>query len=136
GNPQITTHLHNGHTASESDGNPRDFYPPSDPTDIDPLAPPDPASIQSLRFRDHHYAMFRAGLDRSQPSGPAPSKNDGDIAETLSTLWYHDHSEHFTAENVYKGLVGFHLFFDEFDSGNENDPSPKALGLPSGDFDI
>jgi FtsP/CotA-like multicopper oxidase with cupredoxin domain len=136
GNPQITTHLHNGHTASESDGNPRDFYPPSDPTDIDPLAPAYPASIKGLRFRDHHYAMFRAGLDRSQPSGPAPSKNDGDIAETLSTLWYHDHSEHFTAENVYKGLVGFHLFFDEFDSGNENDSSPRALGLPSGDFDI
>jgi FtsP/CotA-like multicopper oxidase with cupredoxin domain len=37
---------------------------------------------------------------------------------------------------VYKGLVGFHLFFDEIDSGDENDPTPGALGLPSGKFDI
>jgi FtsP/CotA-like multicopper oxidase with cupredoxin domain len=41
-----------------------------------------------------------------------------------------------TAANVYKGLVGFHLFFDEVDSGNENDPSLAALRLPSGEFDI
>ena len=67
---------------------------------------------------------------------PGPNKNDGDIAETVSTLWYHDHSMDHTAENVYKGLVGFHLFFDEIDSGNENDPSPTALRLPSGEFDI
>jgi FtsP/CotA-like multicopper oxidase with cupredoxin domain len=42
----------------------------------------------------------------------------------------------FTAQNVYKGLVGFHLFFDEVDSGDENDPAPGALRLPSGEFDI
>jgi FtsP/CotA-like multicopper oxidase with cupredoxin domain len=35
-----------------------------------------------------------------------------------------------TAENVYKGLVGFHLFFDEIDSGNENDPSQKPCDCP------
>jgi FtsP/CotA-like multicopper oxidase with cupredoxin domain len=80
--------------------------------------------------------MFRAGLDPTQSGGSAPAKNDGDTAETLSTLWYHDHSENFTAENVYKGLVGFHLFFDELDSGDENDPSPHALRLPSGEFDV
>ena len=27
GMPQVSTHLHNGHTPSESDGNPCDFYP-------------------------------------------------------------------------------------------------------------
>src|SRR5262249_12459017 len=31
---------------------------------------------------------------------------------------------------------GFHLFFDEIDSGNEKDPAPGALRLPSGEFDI
>ena len=68
---------------------------------------------------------------------PAPNKNDGDIRETVSTLWYHDHSMGHTAEKVYKGLVGVHLFFDEIDSGNESDPSPSALRLPSGEeFDI
>ena len=71
------------------------------------------------------------------PIIPGPNKDDGDIAETLSTLWaLNDHAMDHTAENVYKGLVGFHLFFDEIDSGNEIDPSPKALRLPSGEFDI
>src|SRR5262249_37609516 len=130
GSPRISTHLHNGHTASESDGNPADFYPPKPaPSDV----PKYPAAIQNLIFRDHHYAMFRAGLDSSPDSN---HKDDGDSSETLSTLWYHDHAMDHTAENVYKGLVGFHLFFDEIDSGNENDPSPKALRLPSGEFDI
>ena len=67
---------------------------------------------------------------------PAPNKDDGDTAESVSTLWYHDHSMDFTAQNTYKGLVGFHLVFDEIDSGNENDPAPCALRLPSGEFDI
>ena len=131
GDPRITTHLHNGHSASESDGNPFDIYPPTDPTKNYP------DSIREIRFRDHHYPMFRAGRDPGRPATmPPPNVNDGDPRETVSTLWYHDHSDHFTAENIYKGLVGFHLFFDEVDSGNENDPSPKALRLPSGDFDI
>ncbi len=131
GDARISTHLHNGHSASESDGNPMDYYPPTDPQGKYP------PSIRSLRFRDHHYPMFRAGRDPGRPGTmPPPNVNDGDPRETVSTLWYHDHSDDFTAENVYKGLVGFHLFFDEVDSGNENDPSPKALRLPSGDFDI
>jgi len=129
GNAQISTHLHNGHTGSESDGNPTDFYPP-DP--VPGHLPPYPDSIQNLRFRDHHYAMFRAGLDPRS----AATKNDGDPAESLSTLWYHDHAMDHTAENVYAGLVGFHLLFDEVDSGNEKDPNPKSLRLPSDEFDI
>jgi FtsP/CotA-like multicopper oxidase with cupredoxin domain len=59
GDPRISTHLHNGHTASESDGNPADIYPPIKPPDH---LPQYPESIQNLAFRDHHYAMFRAGL--------------------------------------------------------------------------
>jgi hypothetical protein len=134
GDPRISTHLHNGHTGSESDGNPRDIYPPIDPS---PALPQYPASIRAIRFRDHHYGMFRAGLDPSRPATmPAPNVDDGDITETVSTLWYHDHSMDHTAENVYKGLVGFHLLFDEVDSGNENDPAAGALRLPSGEFDI
>jgi FtsP/CotA-like multicopper oxidase with cupredoxin domain len=134
GDPRISTHLHNGHTGSESDGNPADVYPPNKPN---PGEPKYPDSILAIRFRDHHYPMFRAGLDpRRTADVPAPNVNDGDISETVSTLWYHDHSMDHTAENVYKGLVGFHLFFDEVDSGNENDPAPGALRLPSGEFDI
>jgi FtsP/CotA-like multicopper oxidase with cupredoxin domain len=80
--------------------------------------------------------MFRAGLDPRVSAGGPPPKNDGDVSETVSTLWYHDHSMDHTSENVYKGLVGFHLLFDEVDSGNENDPDARALRLPSGEFDI
>jgi FtsP/CotA-like multicopper oxidase with cupredoxin domain len=132
GNAQISTHLHNGHTGSESDGNPADIYPlKSLPSYLYP------ESIEKLRFRDHHYSMLRAGLDPTVAADkPAPNKNDGDIAESVGTLWYHDHSMDFTSQNTYKGLVGFHLLFDDIDSGDEKDPSPRALHLPSGEFDI
>jgi FtsP/CotA-like multicopper oxidase with cupredoxin domain len=136
GRPRISTHLHNGHTASESDGNPADFYPPAYDEGETLHVPKYPLSIKGLRFRDHHYAMFRAGLNPLRgASEAAPNVNDGDVAESISTLWYHDHSLHATAENTYKGLVGVHLVFDEIDSGNENDP-PPALKLPSGKFDV
>jgi FtsP/CotA-like multicopper oxidase with cupredoxin domain len=134
GNPQISTHLHNGHTGSESDGNPADIYPPTKPS---PDFPPYPPSIMAIRFRDHHYGMFRAGLNPRRPAHMRPPNvNNGDISEVISTLWYHDHSMEHTAENVYKGLVGVHLFFDEVDSGDENDPAPGSLRLPSGLFDV
>jgi FtsP/CotA-like multicopper oxidase with cupredoxin domain len=45
---------------------------------------------------------------------------NGDINESLSTLWYHDHRVDFTSQNTYKGLVGFYCLFNEFDTGNEN----------------
>jgi FtsP/CotA-like multicopper oxidase with cupredoxin domain len=100
--PFTSTHLHNFHTASESDGNPADW-------------------ISSGQYRDHHYAMFPAGNDPS---------------EILSTLWYHDHMHGFTAANVYAGLSGFHLMFDKYDSNNENDKTPGAFQLPSGQYDV
>jgi FtsP/CotA-like multicopper oxidase with cupredoxin domain len=102
GLPSTTTHLHNGHTASESDGSPQDW-------------------IDSGEFWDHHYCNFPSGFDPR---------------EKLTTLWYHDHRLDFTAANVYAGLDGFYLLFDEQDSGNENDPSPEAWRLPSGKYDV
>lgn len=72
-------------------------------------------------YWDHHYPHFPAGFD---------------ARETMGTLWYHDHRLDFTATNVYAGLSGFYLLFDELDSDNENDPNPKAFRLPSGDYDI
>ncbi len=45
--PSTTTHLHNGHTASESDGNPQDW-------------------IDSGEFWDHHYGNFPSGGDLSE----------------------------------------------------------------------
>jgi FtsP/CotA-like multicopper oxidase with cupredoxin domain len=81
--------------------------------------------------------MFRAGLNPLEVADqPGPNRNDGHPSESVGTLWYHDHSMDRTAANVYKGLVGFHLLFDEVDSGNENDTNPGAKRLPSGDYDI
>jgi FtsP/CotA-like multicopper oxidase with cupredoxin domain len=104
-----TIHLHNAHTASESDGNPLDYK-------------------DSGRFWDHHYANIRAGYDQFG--------GNGDVRETMTTLWYHDHRMDFTAANVYAGLTGFYLLFDERDTGNENDPDREAFRLPSGRYDV
>lgn len=105
----FTVHLHNAHTASESDGIPSDFFNPGE-------------------FWDHHYANIRAGYDQFG----AP----GDMRETMSTLWYHDHRLDFTATNVYGGISGMYMLFDDFDSNNENDVNPDASRLPSGEYDI
>ncbi|HXH39137.1 MAG TPA: multicopper oxidase domain-containing protein, partial [Thermoanaerobaculia bacterium] len=51
----------------------------------------------------------------------------GDINESLSTLWYHDHRENFTSQNVYKGLIGFYLLFNQYDTGDET----TGFRLPS-----
>src|SRR5439155_566409 len=47
--------------------------------------------------------------------------------------WYHDHRLDQPAENVYKGLAGFHLVFNDFDTGDEH----TGFRLPSfPQFDI
>lgn len=51
GIPQIITHLHNAHTAWESDGNPNIGF-------VDPGS-----------FRDHHYASYYAGGDEREALG-------------------------------------------------------------------
>ena len=94
GRQEVSTHLHNGHTPSESDGFPCDFYG------------------QGLLY-DQRYPNVLAGFYTTH-SAPI-----GDIRESLSTLWYHDHRVDFTAQNVYKGLAGFYLLFNNFDTGNE-----------------
>lgn len=122
GKNQLSTHTHNFHSAPDSDGGPCDpglgtlsdnpqtqgrFYFPG-------------------QFYDYYYNMKRAGFTN-------PGTPDGDVRETLGTLWYHDHREGHTSENVYKGLAGFHILFNEYDTGNEN----TGFRLPSfPQFDI
>jgi FtsP/CotA-like multicopper oxidase with cupredoxin domain len=94
GFPSVTTHLHNGHTPSESDGNPCDFY-------------------TNGHFCDQYYPNVLAGFNSDhQPNG--------DINEALATLWYHDHRVDFTSQNTYKGLLGFYCLFNDFDTGNDD----------------
>lgn len=116
GSPEISTHLHNLHTASESDGFTGDYYS---------AGKAGPTLSAPGGYKDHLYPNCYAGYD-------AYAATHGDSREALGTLWYHDHRLDFTAPNVYRGLSGFYLLFDELDSGNENDPNPNALRLPSG----
>lgn len=93
GIPSVTTHLHNGHTPSESDGFPCDFF-------------------EIGHFYDQQYPNVLAGFNST-------NQPNGDINESLSTLWYHDHRVDFTSQNTYKGLLGFFLLFNQFDTGDE-----------------
>lgn len=116
GSPEISTHLHNAHSASASDGFTGNYFSSKKFG---------PTLTRSGDYQDHHYANCYAGYDKF------PLTN-GDPREALGTLWYHDHRLDFTAPNVYRGLAGFYLLFDHIDSGNENDTNPAALRLPSG----
>jgi FtsP/CotA-like multicopper oxidase with cupredoxin domain len=86
------THLHNGHTAPESDGQPNHMslndggYIPAD-------------------WSDNLYLMYPAGNDEN---------------EKQSFLWFHDHRMHHTGANVYKGMVGLMPHYDPVaDPGDE-----------------
>jgi hypothetical protein len=70
--------IHNGHTPSESDGFPCDFF--------DRATPGHPS------FYDQHYPNVLAGILSTHPG-------TGDINEALSTLFYHDHRLNHTAQN-------------------------------------
>ena len=121
GSPEISTHLHNLHCGSESDGYAGDFY------SAHPVKGHGPTLTVSGAYKDHHYPHCYAGYDDVRYHA-----TNGDPREALGTLWYHDHREGFTAPNIYRGLAGFYLLFDEIDSGNELDTNEKALRLPSG----
>ena len=122
GSPEISTHLHNLHTPSESDGYAGDYYS---------ATKYGPTLTTPGLYHDHHYVNCYAGYKQF------PLTN-GDPREALGTLWYHDHRLDYTTANVYKGLTGVYLLFDAIDSGNERDPNPAALRLPSGvgEYDI
>ncbi|NWL77335.1 bilirubin oxidase [Pseudomonas taiwanensis] len=133
GSPEISTHLHNLHASSGCDGFPSDFYSAADLRDASQITPGE--------FKDHLYHNVYAGyLENLENPGPftgyaANGQVIGDYREGLGTLWFHDHTKDFTAPNTYLGLAGFYLIFDEFDSGDELDPNPRALRLPSGAYD-
>lgn len=110
GKNEVSTHLHNGHTPSESDGFPCDFF-------------------GRTFWYDQHYPNVRAGFASTNPP-------NGDRNETLSSLWYHDHRIDFTAQNVYKGLAGM---YNLFSGTNQDDTGDEGTGfhLPSfPEFDV
>ncbi len=98
------THLHNGHTAPESDGNPhysmnfgpqREGYLPGE-------------------WVDNLYLNWPAG---------------GDDREKQTFFWFHDHRMDHTGSNVYKGMVGLYPIYDPKDGMDMGDET-KGLRLP------
>jgi FtsP/CotA-like multicopper oxidase with cupredoxin domain len=107
GIPSTSTHLHNLHAASESDGFPTDF-------------------INTGEYHDHHYPMCRPGFTTAAGEDPR---------ETLGSIWYHDHRQDFTAQNTYAGLVGARIMYDDLDTGDETTGLHLPSG-PSGEYDV
>jgi FtsP/CotA-like multicopper oxidase with cupredoxin domain len=99
---EITVHLHNGHTASESDRFAGDFF-------------------TTGLFKDNHYPNIYAGLDTFG--------GIGDAREAMHTFWFHDHRAAFTANNNYLGLNGMYIVYDSKDPGHEL-ATPGSLRLP------
>jgi FtsP/CotA-like multicopper oxidase with cupredoxin domain len=102
GRNEMTIHLHNGHTASESDGFAGDFF-------------------GTGLFKDNHYANAYAGIDAFG--------GNGDPREAMHTFWFHDHRAGFTANNNYLGLNGMYIAYDKTDPGHEF-PTRDSLRLP------
>jgi FtsP/CotA-like multicopper oxidase with cupredoxin domain len=111
------THLHNAHTAPESDGNPH----------YSMIAGPHHEGYPVKTFVDNLYLNWPAG---------------GDDREKQSFFWFHDHRMDHTGANVYKGMVGLYPIYDPkggFDMGDET----QGLRLPGvrtdnpdGSFDV
>jgi FtsP/CotA-like multicopper oxidase with cupredoxin domain len=112
GVPEVSTHLHNFHTAPDSDGTPCD--------------PAQERFFLRGQYYDYFYNMRYAGWNSTHPP-------HGNIQEALGYLWYHDHRINHTAENTYKGLVGPSVIFNAADTGDES----TGLHLPGfPDYDI
>lgn len=131
-----TTHNHNAHNASTSDGaSNAQFFPG--------------------QFYDYHWSTTLARHDMintlaTDPRASGPDGNGGlvlvpgDFRELQGTLWFHDHRFFFTAENVYKGHLGMLNYYSGRDRGNEELEDGVNLRLPSGrlldwgniDFDV
>ena len=111
------THLHNGHTAPESDGNPH--Y----------------AKTAGPRYHGYLPQTFCDNLYLNWPAG-------NDDLEKQSFFWFHDHRMDHTGANVYKGMVGLYPIYDP---KNGMDVGDERQGLhlpgvrtdnPDGSFDV
>jgi FtsP/CotA-like multicopper oxidase with cupredoxin domain len=89
-NLKFLTHLHNGHTAAESDGNP------------------------------HHMHWNGGGYLPGQWCDNLYLNWVPDPREKQAFLWFHDHTHGHTGANVYKGMVGLFPVYDpQLDPGDE-----------------
>jgi FtsP/CotA-like multicopper oxidase with cupredoxin domain len=122
GSPEwgFLTHLHNGHTAPESDGNPNYRH-------HEPNAPLGSGGYLPGQWVDNLYLNWPAG---------------GDDKEKQSFFWFHDHFHNHTGANVFKGMVGLYPIYDPEQSKDMGDET-KGFRLPGvrtnnpdGSFDV
>jgi len=109
----VVTHLHGGHTPSDSDGWPTDVILPAG----DLL----PATSMQLDHTGDTGQLTQASASKYEHNYTYP--ND----RRAATLWYHDHTMGASGQNVYMGLAGFYLVEDE---------EERSLPLPRGRYDI
>lgn len=100
-NIEMSVHLHGGHNPAHSDGYPN-FY------------------VLPEKARDYFYTNT-VPMEHGVP----------DFGESPSTMWYHDHAMDLTAPNVWHGLSGFFLTFDDIETSLINNNV-----LPGDPFDI
>ena len=133
-NYAFLTHLHNGHTACESDGQPHYSYHRfttfGDSKRADDIINKDlhyRAAFEPTEWLDNLYLNYPAG---------------GDDKEKQSFLWFHDHTHGHTGANVYKGMVGL---FPIYDPEQQKDMGDETKGYrlpgvrrnnPDGSFDV
>src|SRR4051794_19311556 len=98
------THLHNGHTAPESDGNPH----------YSMTAGPKAQGYKPGSSVDNLYLNWPAG---------------GKESEKQSFFWFHDHRMDQTGSNVYKGMVGLYPIYDPL-GGKDMGDEHQGLHLP------
>jgi len=97
------THLHNGHTAPESDGNPH-------------------YSMRHGIGKGYATGMWVDNLYLNWPAGNDPR-------EKQSFFWFHDHRMDHTGSNVYKGMVGLYPIYDP-ENGMDMGDETQGLRLP------
>jgi FtsP/CotA-like multicopper oxidase with cupredoxin domain len=120
-NYSFLTHMHNGHTAPESDGQPHYTYHRFAPMS-----------------RYTHEAAFEPGewIDQMYLGYPA----GGNDREKQSFFWFHDHVHGHTGANVYKGMVGLMPQYDPIMDNGDETKGYRLPGVrtnhPDGTFDV
>lgn len=140
----ISTHEHNGHNPSESDGFTTAFFFPGQYYDYRwPLQLAGHDTVNTTASDPRAAAPCSPGetlLVNDKASGPTERACDangripirGDYRETMSSHWFHDHMLDFTAQNVYKGNAALINYYSAIDRGNEAHNDGVNLRLPSG----
>jgi FtsP/CotA-like multicopper oxidase with cupredoxin domain len=109
----VVTHLHGGHTPSDSDGWPTDV--------ILPAGHQVPATAMQMNEARDRALMIQASASKYEHNYTYPNDT------RACTLWYHDHAMGASGQNVYMGLAGFYIVEDE---------EERSLPLPRGRYDI